>query len=167
MERRHDGGSLRSSPNSAPAPEAEKSTRVLPVDVVEVIDGDTLLLEREGIREEVDLDGIDAPELDQPFGKLARSALRKHAMTRDDLVMANPVRAEDGRVRARILAGELDLSVTMADTGLAWALPWHEDIVRAEIDAWSDRRGLWTERRPVPPWRWRALQTPRDTVVDP
>ncbi len=71
--------------------------------------------------------------------------------------MADPIRGPGGRVRARILAGALDLSVRLAEKGLAWALPGHDDTVRAESEAWSARRGLWTERRPVPPWRWRML----------
>ncbi len=45
--------------------------------VVRITDGDTLAVRVDGKDVPVHLDGIDAPELDQPYGKSARRSLRE------------------------------------------------------------------------------------------
>ena len=37
----------------------------------------------------------------------------------------------------------------------------------AEDDARAARRGLWSEREPMPPWEWRALKRNRERSALP
>jgi endonuclease YncB( thermonuclease family) len=44
--------------------------------VVRIVDGDTIVVEGQGIRQKVRLSVIDAPERDQPWGNTASPILR-------------------------------------------------------------------------------------------
>jgi endonuclease YncB( thermonuclease family) len=87
-----------------------------------VMDGDTVLLVREGQREPVKLriEGIDAPETCQPGGREAREALMV-------LALRKPVQVTDrgqdsyGRQIGRLSADGVDLGAEMVRSGQAWA----------------------------------------------
>jgi len=87
-----------------------------------VMDGDTVLLVREGQREPVKLriEGIDAPESCQPGGREAREALMV-------LALRKPVQVTDrgqdsyGRQIGRLSVDGADLGAEMVRSGQAWA----------------------------------------------
>jgi endonuclease YncB( thermonuclease family) len=87
-----------------------------------VMDGDTVLLVREGQHEPVKLriDGIDAPETCQPGGVEARDAMIR-------LVLRKPVQVADhgqdsyGRQVGRLSIDGVDLGTEMVRSGMAWA----------------------------------------------
>ena len=87
-----------------------------------VMDGDTVLLVRDGQHEPVKLrvDGIDAPETCQPGGAQARDAMIR-------LALRKPVQVVDlgqdhyGRQLGRLSMDGLDLGAEMVRTGMAWA----------------------------------------------
>lgn len=87
-----------------------------------VMDGDTVLLVREGQHEPVKLriDAIDAPEICQPGGPEARDAMMV-------LALRKPVQVETwgqdsyGRDIGRIQIDGLDLGAEMVRMGMAWA----------------------------------------------
>jgi endonuclease YncB( thermonuclease family) len=119
---------------------------------VKVIDGDTLVIECDTHRITVDLDGVDAPELGQPWGKEVRSFVRK--LVRGEKVeIVVTARTEEGAT-ARITVEGRDLSALLVERGLAWATG------DAELEALSREArerpcGLWTDPEPVPPWVYR------------
>lgn len=80
-----------------------------------VVDGDTITIKGTQIR----LFGIDAPEIDHPYGKIARSALIK--LCGGKMVRAEVVEEDDhGRTVARCrLEDSRDLSAEMVKLGLA------------------------------------------------
>lgn len=80
-----------------------------------VIDGDTIKIKGCQIR----LFGIDAPEIDHPYGKIAKSALRK--LCGGKMVCAEVMKVDDhGRTVARCrLEDSRDLSAEMVKQGLA------------------------------------------------
>ena len=87
-----------------------------------VMDGDTVLLVREGQHEPVKLriDGIDAPETCQPGGPEARDAMIRLALRKSVQVVDH---GQDvyGRQIGRLSADGVDLGAEMVRSGMAWA----------------------------------------------
>lgn len=87
-----------------------------------VMDGDTVVLVREGQHEPVRLriEGVDAPEICQPGGMEAREALIR-------LTLRKPVRVLDrgqdvyGRQIGRLSVNGVDAGGEMVRAGMAWA----------------------------------------------
>ncbi len=141
--------------------------------VLRVIDGDTILVRSpDNLRQSVRIAGIDAPEPAQPYGREARDYLAR-------LVSAGDVRAEcpalDHRtsVVCKVWARPTDcascertveVGLAQISGGMAW---WYrryaleqsaEDRKRYEAEektARENRRGLWADKKPVPPWEFR------------
>ncbi len=128
--------------------------------VVAVNDGDTLVVRSGGRNLRVRLAEVDAPELHQPYGYQARELLSRLVLERTvrlevvtvdqyDRLVAH-VRTEDGR----------DVGEELLRAGLAW---WYRQYSRnrflqqLEQQAREQRRGLWAEQDPVPPWLYRRM----------
>jgi endonuclease YncB( thermonuclease family) len=126
--------------------------------VVGVHDGDTITVRSDGGTRRIRLACIDAPELGQSFGSRAKQRL-------SDLVMRRTVRVdvvdEDdyGRLVGRVFTDEGDANLAMVRAGFAWHYRYHcprdTALAEAEKAARAERRGLWVENDPVPPYRWR------------
>lgn len=87
-----------------------------------VMDGDTVLLVREGQQEPVKLriDGIDAPETCQPGGVEARDAMIRLAL-RKPVQVADHGQDSYGRHVGRLSIDGVDLGAEMVRSGMAWA----------------------------------------------
>ena len=87
-----------------------------------VMDGDTVLLVREGQHEPVKLriEGIDAPEICQPGGAESRDAMVLLALRKSVQVVDH---GQDvyGRQIGRLSVNGVDLGAEMVRTGMAWA----------------------------------------------
>lgn len=87
-----------------------------------VMDGDTVLLVREGQHEPVKLriEGIDAPEICQPGGAESRDAMVFLALRKSVLVTDH---GQDiyGRQIGRLTVDGIDLGAEMVRSGMAWA----------------------------------------------
>lgn len=131
--------------------------------VKEVVDGDTVVtLGGDRIR----LHGIDAPELAQPHGEAARAFLSETVLG-PPVVVLPLERDRYGRTVARLrLEDGTSVQELLLLAGLAW---WYEeyapeaaDLEAAEATARRDRRGVWSEDQPVPPWVWRERRRRRN-----
>ncbi len=87
-----------------------------------VMDGDTVLLLREGQHEPVKLriEGIDAPEACQPGGLEARDALIRLAL-RKSVQVVDHGHDTYGRQIGRLSVDGVDLGAEMVRSGMAWA----------------------------------------------
>jgi endonuclease YncB( thermonuclease family) len=132
--------------------------------VVSVHDGDTLTaVDAANVQHKVRLQGIDAPEIGQPFGTKARDGLAR--LTLRKVVRVN-VHDHDryGRVLADIEADGQGVNRTMVADGMAWHYARYSKdagLAAAERDARAARRGLWADKAPVAPWEWRATEKDR------
>lgn len=87
-----------------------------------VMDGDTVLLVRQGQLEPVKLriDGIDAPEICQPGGVQARDTMIRLAM-RKSVEVGDRGQDVYGRQVGRLSVDGVDLGAEMVRSGMAWA----------------------------------------------
>ena len=104
-----------------------------------VVDGDTLTIQKTQIR----LFGIDAPELDHPYGKNAKSALI--SLCKGQSVRAEVVATDDhGRTVAQCyLPDGRDLSAEMVRCGLALDWQKYSGGRYRLLEAPDARRKLW------------------------
>lgn len=130
---------------------------------VGVHDGDsiTLLLDTPAGKRQakIRLDGIDAPELGQPFSRVARAALSEMVFERECAVES---RGADkyGRTIGRISVDGADVNAAMLDSGLAWHYKKYDsrpEMAGRETAARQAQLGLWQDRDPIPPWDWRKM----------
>lgn len=124
------------------------------VKVVDVFDGDTLIVSLEGRAEIIKLFGVDSPEKEQPFGLEARSFT-------SDLVSGRIIRVipiEKGRYEmVKVYHENKCLNEELLKAGYAWYNidgSIDEQWVQMEQQARYDRKGLWSEENPVPPWQY-------------
>jgi micrococcal nuclease len=140
---------------------------------IRVHDGDTFTLQTsDGEKHAIRLNGTDAPELDQPFGKASRNALKKKLEGKQILIIFDK---KDWRRRiiGTVLADDLNVNHAMIAEGLAWYfeefaadVPPIERLqyAAAQAKAKSSRLNLWAETA-MPPWEWRHQK--RNTKVRP
>jgi endonuclease YncB( thermonuclease family) len=125
--------------------------------VISVHDGDTITV-RTDETIKIRINGIDAPELAQPFGQASKQAMS--GLVFGKTVTVKPDKTDRyGRLLARVEIGGKDTSVTMVELGMAY---WYEvyakhDMVlqSAQLQAKTAKRGLWSDPNAVPPWDFR------------
>jgi endonuclease YncB( thermonuclease family) len=127
--------------------------------VVGVHDGDTITcLDENNTQQKVRLAEIDAPELGQDFGKVARESLA-------EMVFGKTVTFQDeGKDRYGRWIGHVDVNGTdvnrqMVATGNAWHYADYSrdpSLAGLQSQAQAQRLGLWSQPDPVPPWEFRA-----------
>lgn len=134
--------------------------------VVYVGDGDTInILDKQRREHRVRLDGIDAPEKEQPFGAVARKHLYDLTYGLDVVATCHKV-DQDRRDICQVAVGPSDVGLVQLQRGLAWVLVRYADelpeerrarYLAAEGQAKGARIGLWAAAlTPVPPWEWRS-----------
>ena len=135
--------------------------------VIAVADGDTVtVLDAQQRRHRVRLLGIDAPEQAQPWGAEAGAHLKA-------LVLQHEVQVDfaktdrHGRLVGTLRLQGQDVNLQLLRAGLAWHYKryaeeqkWLERwrYARAERRAQRERRGLWADPAPTPPWEYRQQQ---------
>ncbi len=122
---------------------------------VKVLDGDTLIIECEKAQRTVNIEGIDAPELDQPWGKVVRNFVRD--LVRGEDVQVEVVEVTGDTVLARVTVNGIDLSEMLVSRGLAWVPEESADSDLTELSAKARELpcGLWMDADPQSPWEFR------------
>lgn len=132
--------------------------------VIGISDGDTVtVLTTERRQVKIRIAGIDAPEKKQAFGQASKEGM-------SDCAFGKPVEVEwskldrYGRTIGKIHAGGIDCGLRQIELGLAWHYKAYEreqipedrlSYAQAEDIAKEAGKGLWQDRRPVPPWEFR------------
>lgn len=127
---------------------------------IAVRDGDSLEVLTGTRTLQIRLHGIDSPERGQPFSNVARRRTTELAQGRRVRV---EVRDRDryGRLVARVFVDDQDLSLQLVREGLAWHYTRYSSDPRLESgerQARSEKKGLWREPDPVPPWEFRRAR---------
>lgn len=126
--------------------------------VVRVIDGDTIEVLQEKTPVRIRLANIDAPEKKQAFGRWSTNQLK-------GLVAAQPVTVtytqtdRYGRIIGRVFTtNDTEASRFMVQSGAAWVYDKYNSdnsLPALQRAAQEQKRGLWADSNPVPPWEWR------------
>ena len=126
--------------------------------VIRVLDGDTIdvLQDKKPVR--VRLLNIDAPEKKQAYGSWSTNQLKA-------LVAGQPVtvtytqKDRYGRVLGRVVTTNgTEANRYMVQSGAAWVYERYNtdnSLPALQRVAQEQKRGLWAESHPVPPWEWR------------
>ncbi len=138
----------------------------LPVQLVEIMDGDTLTVRSGGMTIKVRLSKIDAPEMNQPFhgsrmnaGKFSRSCLKKLTP------LAGILTISGFDMYQRSLGDFAGVNLKMISAGCSGLYP-HANFsslaeknlfLKALIRAKKERRGVWARGGYVLPKKWRKI----------
>ncbi|NLX55747.1 MAG: thermonuclease family protein [Planctomycetaceae bacterium] len=136
--------------------------------VVGVTDGDTIkvLVNRKTVT--VRLEGIDAPELGQSFGRKAKEALAKF-VTGKIVTVKKTGNDKYGRTLVIVIVDGTDVNARLVEDGWAWHYKMYnsdERLAKLEVAAREAKRGLWADEAPLAPWDFRARQQALLAVPD-
>ena len=142
--------------------------------VQRVVDGDTVHVEDEaGKNFKVRLIGIDAPEQNQPYGLASTYHLRELLLNKLVLLKSKPKKGKTysvdryNRVLAKIVLDGRDINLSQVLSGYAWHFKRYqnqqspsdrESYSQAELHAKKNNLGLWGEKKPIAPWKWRKIK---------
>ena len=142
--------------------------------VQRVVDGDTVhVVNKAGKKFKVRLTGIDAPEKNQPYGLAATYKLTEILINKLVLLKSKPNNGKPytidryKRVLAKIILDGKDINLSQVLTGYAWHFKRYQKqqspsdrelYSEAEIDAKKNELGLWEEKNPIAPWKWRKMK---------
>lgn len=126
--------------------------------VIRVLDGDTIevLQEQQPVR--VRLLNIDAPEKKQPFGRWSTNQL-KSLLAGQSVTVSYTQTDRYGRVLGRVVtANGTEANRQQVLKGAAWVYDKYNtdnSLPALQREAQTQKRGLWADNQPVPPWEWR------------
>ena len=142
--------------------------------VQRVVDGDTVhVVNKAGKKFKVRLTGIDAPEKNQPYGLASTYKLTEILINKLVLLKSKPNNGKPytidryKRVLAKIILDGKDINLSQVLTGYAWHFKRYQKqqspsdrelYSEAEIDAKKNELGLWEEKNPIAPWKWRKMK---------
>lgn len=138
--------------------------------VIEVMEGDLFKVRTKDWGDyTVKLWGVDAPEMDRPFGKAAKDHLKSVILNKS--LTVNVFGQENGAKGLQIgwvwIGDPRDFSSAnelMVTAGLAWPEPITSngeikstvDLLRkAGEEARKAKSGLWSKPNPISPWEWK------------
>ena len=131
--------------------------------ITKVIDGNTFEVEMktgEKKHETVVLYGIDAPELQQQYGKASQGHLKKMLYAEVEIEYKN----RDPKQNMVAMVYHTDkkgnktcLNYDLVEQGYAWKFQHVNDkkLEQLEKKARKNRAGLWKNANPIPPWEYR------------
>jgi len=120
-------------------------------------DGDTLTILVGRQTTKVRIAEIDAPEHRQAFGQRAKEALA-YLCHGQSATFDSSSKDGYGRTVSRVSCAGTDVSAYMVSNGLAWVYPRYARdprLFELQDAARAQRRGLWADPNPIPPWDFR------------
>lgn len=126
--------------------------------VVRVLDGDTIEVLQDNVPVRIRLANIDAPEKKQAFGRWSGGQLKK--LIAGQVVTVTYTQTDRyGRVIGRIFTTDgREASRYMVQAGAAWVYERYntdKTLPALQRAAQEQKRGLWADSNPMPPWEWR------------
>jgi len=125
--------------------------------VIRVLDGDTIEVLQHDVPVKVRLANIDAPEKKQSYGRWSTKQL-KTLVAGKEVKVTYENKDRYGRVLGVVETKHINVNRSMVIDGAAWVYDRYntdELIPDLQKDAQENKRGLWADSNPVPPWEWR------------
>jgi endonuclease YncB( thermonuclease family) len=127
--------------------------------MIGVSDRDTISALRDKTQTKIRLHGIDCPKSGQDFGSRAKSLASELSFRKLVTVRVKGFDRYRRTVAEVILPDGRSLNEELVRAGLAWwyrkYAPHDETLSRLEREARAEKRGLWAQGNPIPPWAWR------------
>ena len=128
--------------------------------IVGISDGDTMkaLCSNEQIT--IRLAEIDAPEKRQAYNQESKQSLSNVCFDKNAIIKAQK-QDRYRRLIAYVYCYGKDASAEQVNRGMAWVFDRYvsdHSLNSVQDTARSDRRGLWNDSAPVPPWEWRKAR---------
>lgn len=140
------------------------ATNVLTGRVVGVADGDTItVLDGSNTTHRIRLTGIDAPESKMPWGQKSKQSLSGMVYGKEVSVLWDKTDGYE-RILGKVMMPWGDVNLAQIEAGMAWHYkhymnqqPLNDRLAYAEKEttARQQRKGLWADSNPTPPWDWR------------
>jgi len=144
--------------------------------VVGVSDGDTItVLDADKRQHKIRLEGIDEPESSQDFGSRAKQSLSDLVFGKTVTVISSK-KDRFGRTLGKVMLDGRNINLEQINRGFAWFYVHYatemkpEDATaydQAEAQARNEKRGLWADSSPTPPWDFRRGKTAKTPVSRP
>ena len=128
--------------------------------VIGIIDGETLTLQVNQKPVKVRLASIDAPEKNQAFGSRSRQSLSELCLGKEADFKEHDI-DRFGDITAVVTCEGVEANRTQVERGMAWVYDKsNRDLTlpALQLMARRDRKGLWADADPVPPWEFRRPQ---------
>ena len=135
--------------------------------VVGISDGDTItVLDANKEQHKIRLQGIDAPEKAQAFGKVSKHYLSQLVFSKKVTIEYEKYDRYKRQVGKVIVNGS-DANLAQITNGMAWHFKKYEGeqsqedrrtYSNAEQRARNAGMGLWVEDKPIPPWEYRRAK---------
>jgi len=125
--------------------------------VVGVHDGDSITVLINNRTYKIRLEGIDAPETGQAFGRKSKQFLSGLIFSKS-IVGTRTGGDKYGRNLCVITVDGINVNKALVAEGLAWHYKQFSsdpELASAEEAAKVEKKNIWSERGPVPPWEWR------------
>lgn len=139
--------------------------------VYQVSDGDTFSVQLDsGLFAEVRLNGIDAPELAQPFGEESKNYLNQILVDKKMFIVARE-KDKYGRYLGNVYVHYESVAEKMLAAGMAYHYKdFNQDKTLAALEqqAKNQQLGLWSlpENERLAPWEWRQNKNPEAKEQD-
>lgn len=135
--------------------------------VVGISDGDTItVLDGNKTQHKIRLQGIDAPEKAQAFGKISKHYLSQLVFSKKVTIVYEKMDRYQRQV-GKVLVDGTDANLAQITNGMAWHYKKYEgeqsqedrrSYSNAEQKAQNSRAGLWGDDKPTPPWDYRKAK---------
>lgn len=128
--------------------------------VISVADGNTITVLHNYNQVKVRLYGIDTPESDQAFGKEAEQ-FTSDMVFRKEVYVERMAKDRYGRQVGLVFVDKTLVNEELVKVGLAWVYwkychhPICEGWKNFQLRARMNKRGLWADPDPIPPWQFR------------
>ncbi len=166
------GNDTPSFPAQAAPPSAETpgSGEIIEGRVIGIVDGDTFdLLNDSNKTFRIRMEGIDAPEKGMPFYQVSKKHLGSLCFGQQVAVQITRSESGNRKIGFTYLSAGTELSHEMVRAGLAWHFVKYNadrDLAALEQEARKERRGLWKDPNPLPPWEIRKIRRSGQSTKD-
>src|SRR6266516_4315678 len=133
--------------------------------VAEKIDAGTIVVVSANQPVKVKLVAIAVPEKEQSYSSIARQHLSDLIL--DKYVVVRYSELRESFLVGQVLCGNMDVGAQMIRDGVAWydkldekrlSEVEHQIYAESQEAAHTERRGLWQDESPIPPWDFRRAQ---------
>lgn len=144
--------------------------------VVGVSDGDTItVLDDQKRQHKIRLEGTDAPESNQDFGSRAKQSLSDLVFGKT-VTVASSKKDRYGRTLGKVTLDGKNVNLEQVNRGMAWFYRQYAKELsgndaatyeQTEARARQEKRGLWVDPSPTPPWDFRRGKTAKAPGAKP